>query len=245
MKKAALLSLSLLLAGCSANLSPSIREIPNAESEGVFLQPVVAPATIIEDHTGTKTVYWSSLTELDRRKIYNGSKMDLQVEQQNASGGFSLLPGAVSVSKGKYRLRYRYQLYRETYCKPGNPEAGSVRVGVGVDIRIVLDSKQGSLSVGGLAPIVGAVAAKKASGSLSINLIGAGTTSSLMQSYLTAGSELTLESVTKAMEALKVMQAVLDDQSQPTVPSYLQLFEKTPGSCSSTPNLPVPVAKAT
>ncbi|UUL82324.1 hypothetical protein [Sphingomonas qomolangmaensis] len=243
MRTALIITSAITLSGCAtANGYVSVGA-SNRASEGTFLQPVVAASTVIEDSTGINTVYWASLTEQQRRNIYNGATMTVQVERQDASGGFTVLPGVVAVSRGQYRLRYRYQLYRETFCQPTNPGAGSVRVGVGVDIRIALSSKQGSLSVGSLVPLVGAVAAKKATGSLSINLIGAGSTSSLMQSYLTGGSELTLDSVTKAMESLKVMQAVLDDKTQPTNPSYLEVFEKSPGSCNSTPNLPAAVSK--
>jgi hypothetical protein len=242
MKQLPILGLAMCLAGCSTTNStdPLARypaNYPPVGPEGLLDGTEAEKTTIIENGV-KKDVFWSTLSESQRRALYSSQSVVIAVSRIESNGSLVPLPGAVSVGKGNYDLLYRYQLYRQTPCRTDNSAAGSVRVGVGLTIRARFQSKSGSLNLSTLVPLAASASAKKANGRIQIDAIGIGGGSPTLASYLGGGTEINIDSVTKALESLAVVKAVIENPSNITTPSYLQLLETTPGSCSGGDNIP-------
>jgi hypothetical protein len=192
---------------------------------GEFLQPAIAPFTWTYSEAGAKRTFWETLdTEAERRALYNGADTAYGVWRLTEDGRVQALGSTAQVDRGRYRLRYRFQIYRETHCNPIAPASGTIRTGVALQVLADIDTTARNLDVSSLSPIAAAVRDNRVSGTISVSVIGIGATDGFLSSYLTNGTELTIQSVARAMEALAVMQALLNDETVNTVPSYLQIF---------------------
>lgn len=209
-----------------------------------LLDGTEADKTTIIENGATKEVFWRALTEAQRRSLYGNQSVVIAVSKVETNGSLTVLPGSVSIGKGTYDLLYRYQLFRQVPCVPDRPEAGSVRIGVGLTIKARISSKKGSLSLANLGPLAMAASHQDAAGRIEISSVGIGGQSATLASYLGSNADISIESVTKAMEALAVVKAVLENKDVQTTASYLQLLEGTPGSCRATPNVPLKALNA-
>lgn len=220
------------------NLAPSQLQQPRIYPDGKIvrrLPPTVAQKTQRLMNGQMTDVYWAALTEAERRSEYSAVVLNTTVERQNTSGTFSVLPASANYSKGSYRVTHEVFLGKQTACQPSTPSAGVVKTGVLLEIEMNLLSKKKGLNISNLVPVLGGISRNKLSGTLAIRMWGFGAASGILNSYLTPSGELSLESVTDAIEATAVARAILEDPTSQTTPYYIELIENSLGSCDGSP----------
>ena len=200
----------------------------------VPLDPVPADRIkYVNPETGEKIeAYWAAMSEPLKRALLPSAEAFVQISQDNGSGGFSILPLGASVKKGSYKLLFRWQQYRADYCDAANPGAGRIRTGVALEVEAQIRTGKSGLNSANRGALTAAAEREQASGNILIRQIGLGSTSPTLSTYL-SNFALTREGVTKALEAIAVTKAVLENEKNKITPHYLSLTETTAGSCSS------------
>lgn len=232
------------LSGCAVNtqknavLTPGSNVVVRVYPDGKVvrkLPPSVAQKTQRFQGGRMVDVYWAALTESERRNLYSAVVLNTVVEQRNTNGSFSVAPVGAGYSKGFYRVTHEVFLGQQVACQPSNPNAGVVKMGVLLEVQILLESRKTGLEISNLVPLAAAVSDNKVKGNLSIKLWGFGANSGVLNSYLSPGGQLDMQSVTKAMEAIAVARAILEDKATVTTPYYIELTESSAGSCNGSP----------
>lgn len=93
-------------------------------------------------------------------------------------------------------------------------------------------TKKGGLKIANLGALTAAAERNQVSGSILIRQIGLGNSSPTLGTYM-SNFTLNREGVTKALEAIAVTKAVLENMDNKITPHYLALTEATPGACSA------------
>ena len=202
------------------------------------LSPSVAQRTQRVENGQMVDVYWAALSETDRRKLYSAVVVDTIIEQRDSNGTFSVAPLGARYSKGYYRVTHEVFLGQQVPCRTDISNAGVVKMGVKLEVQIELQSRKSGIDIASLVPLAAAASDEKVSGRLAIRLWGFGATSGILNSYLTSGGQLNLQSVTRAMEAMAVARAILEDPNAITTPYHVELIETTEGACNASPLAP-------
>lgn len=226
---------ALLLAdlGAAANAAvPSDTVVPQIDPQ-TPLEPVAAENIRYVDSAGhIQTKPWAALAEPLKRSLLPNAEAFIQVRQSDTSGHFAIVPIAASYNKGTYQLLFRWQQFRADYCNPQNPAAGRIRTGVALEIVAEIRTKKAGLNIANLGALTAAAEREKVSGSILIRQIGLGNSSPTLGTYM-SNFALTREGVTKALEAIAVTKAVLENMDNKITPHYLATTESTPGSCAA------------
>ena len=206
--------------------------------------PPVAPQTVLEPVAAEKItyydaasntmkqVYWASIPEAQKRNLMPSAEAYMQLAQVDASGRVSILPLSASVAKGRYQLTFRWQQYRADYCQAANPNAGRIRTGVALEIVADIVTKKSGLNIVNLGPLSVSAEKGEVAGSILIRQIGLGNSSPTLGTYL-SNFQLTREGVIKALEAIAVTKAVLENEKTILTPHYLSITESAPGACTA------------
>ncbi len=232
---------SILVMSASAGMAaPADPAAVPVVAPQVVLEPVEAQKVSVFDiATGEmKEVYWASLPEAQKKSLLNSAEAFVQLAQVDTTGKISLLPLSASSSKGRYQLMFRWQQYRTEACKAAQSAAGRMRIGVGLEIIADITNKKNGVNLVNLGPLSISADKGDVQGSITIRQIGLGSSSPTLGTYLTR-FDLTRDGVIKALEAVAVTKAVLENDKTVLTPHYLSITESSPGSCTS--NLPVNV----
>jgi hypothetical protein len=191
------------------------------------------PASTIKwvDASGEHEKYWAAIPEAQKRLLMPSAEAFVRISQEETNGSFTVLPLTASFKKGKYQLLFRWQQFRAEYCQADNPGAGRVRTGVALEIVADIRSKKSGLSLANFGSLTSAADRNQVEGGITIRQIGLGSSSPTLGTYL-ANFALTQEGVTKALEAIAVTKAVLENDKTVLTPHYLSFTETSPGSCS-------------
>jgi hypothetical protein len=236
-KAAGAIAISLLLSAPALARVASDSAVP-AVSPQVPLDPIQADKIRYFDPATGQMIeqYWAALDEKTKRELMPNDEAFVQIKQKDAGGSLSILPLSVSYKKGNYNLLFRWQKYRADVCVASQPNAGRIRTGIGLEIVAEITSKKNGLNLTNLGALTAAAEREHISGSIAIKQIGLGSSSPTLATYMTNFS-LNREGVTKALEAIAVAKAVLENLSNKVTPHYLAITEASPGSCTS--NVPV------
>lgn len=189
----------------------------NPLGQPVLIEPMRAGQTEIIEAGQPVQRYWASLPQSDVRRELDLTETVIQVERVGRSGSITPAFGSVSVSKGTYRVSFLYMQYKNQACGAG----GTVRVGVGMEVRAVVETDARKLTLSSLLPLVAAAEDNKVSGSLLVRTIGITSGSSVLSGYVGQNLQLTTESLVKAMESLAVVRAVLESSDANLSPNFL------------------------
>lgn len=226
----------LALGGC-ATLTHGTAPPPPYIEEGVhrvvLVEAFEVPKVIRVVDGQQQEVFWESLTEPERRARLPLTDTVVMIERQNTDGSFSFAPVSASAGKGVYRVSFAYMKYRNEACQPDRPEAGTVRIGVGLRVSATITTRTAGLNLGGLLPFAFSFQNKRMSGELTIKTIGIVSPSSVLSGYLRQGVGLTEESIVQAMESMAVAKAILEDNDTRSVPHAMAIVETTPGACQA------------
>lgn len=197
------------------------------------LDPVQAEKIRHFDQTTSQMVevYWASLDEKTKRSLLPNDEAFVQIRQKDASAGLTLLPLSTSYKKGSYELRFRWQRFRADVCSAANPNAGRIRTGIGLEVVAQINSRKNGLNLTNLGALTAAAEREQIGGSIEIRQIGLGSSSPTLATYMSSFT-LNREGVTKALEAIAVAKAVLENLENKVTPHYLSITESTPGACS-------------
>jgi hypothetical protein len=227
--------MALLLVGISASARaalPTDLAVPNVAPQ-TPLEPVAAANISYVDSNGqTQTKPWAALAEPLKRSLLPNAEAFVQIQQEDTSGNFSIVPIGGSYNKGTYRMLFRWQQFRTDYCNPAKPAAGTIRTGVALEIVAEIKTKKAGLNIANLGALTAAAEREKVSGNILIRQIGLGNSSPTLGTYM-SNFALTREGVTKALEAIAVTKAVLENMDNKITPYYLSTTESSPGSCAS------------
>ena len=227
-------AIGLLMMAAPAIGAVTADAVVPAVSPQVPLEPVPAEKIkYINPANGRMTeTYWAALGEAQKRALMPSAEAFVQISQADSTGSFSLLPIGAAVKKGDYKMLFRWQQYRADYCLAANPAAGRIRTGVGLEIEAQIKTLKAGLNIANLGALTAAAERDQVSGTILIRQIGLGNTSPTLGTYL-SNFALTREGVTKALEAIAVTKAVLENEKNVLTPHYLSTTEATPGSCSA------------
>lgn len=176
------------------------------------------------------TVNWASLDEVEKKRLMPSGDAYIEVSKIDSSGKFSILPFSSSFEKGNYSLVFRWQKYRNDFCDYNDRSAGRVLVGVALEISANIISRKSGLKLSDFGALSAAADKGWVQGSIRIRQIGLGSTSPTLGSYLT-NFELSEAGVTKALEAIAVTKAVLENDKNYLTPHLLAYQENREGSC--------------
>ena len=223
--------LALCLAGQFGPVAAQTAVVP-AISPQVLLDPVPArKITYYDPVSGVeKEALWAAIPEAQKRLLMPSAESFAQISQADTTGNFTILPLNASFKKGNYKLLFRWQQFRADYCQPLNPNAGRIRTGVALEIEAQIQTLKGGINIANLGALTAAAERGQVRGSILIRQIGLGSTSPTLATYLSNFS-LTQEGVTKALEAIAVTKAVLENEKTLLTPHYLSTTETSPGAC--------------
>ena len=154
----------------------------------------------------------------------------LEIEQFDASGTGTTPIAGGSVNKGNYRVTYYYYRYRTVPC-PGGPGSGGIAIGVGLRVTATFKSVKTNVSVSGFMPLAIAASASKISGKIRIEQSGISSGTGAISSYLSGASDMSPESIRKAVESFGIVKAVFETPSLTLTPYYLFVESNDIGKC--------------
>ncbi|MGQ0661572.1 hypothetical protein [Sphingosinicella sp.] len=227
---------------CALQASVAYTQTPapgGAPTERVFDNPVPAEKVVYFNPAGERVeAYWGAIPRAERGALLNSAEAFVQILQVDGGGNVSILPVTASVRRGNYRMLFRWQQYRSDSCRPNNPAAGQVRTGVALEIQADIQTSRDGVNIASFLGLSAGVDRERVSGQLRIRQIGLGNSSPTLGTYLT-NFAMTREGLTKALEAIAVTKAVLENPNTVLTPHYLSVYEQSPGSCD--PVLPTDV----
>lgn len=217
-------ALNKSLGGAAWNPRGSVPTTITADSGRRYFTPTPASTVrIIDAVTGKPTdVYWATLTQEDVRRLYDGSDEQVELEQLDIDGSAQALPVTAEIKKATYRVKFYSYRYRTQPCAENSPGAGGIAVGTGMRITAEVTVTKASANITGLMGLSAAVQAGHAKGRIRIQTFGIASGTSSINSYLAvSATQLTPETIQKAVEALGVIKAVADTPSVTLSPNYL------------------------
>jgi hypothetical protein len=219
---------------CAVQASAAYAQTPTTPpvlTERIFADPVPADKVVYFNASGERVeAYWGAIPGADRPALLNSAEAFVQILQLDRTGNLSIVPITATVARGTYRMLFRWQQYRSDYCQANNPSAGRVRTGVALEIQADIQTSHDGVNIASFLGLSAGVDRNRVSGQLRIRQIGLGSSSPTLGTYLTNFS-MTREGLTKALEAIAVTKAVLENPRTVLTPHYLSVTESSPGSC--------------
>lgn len=210
---------------------------PNAPTvllrkQEVLLTPFPVGMVKYTDAAGVeKTVAWSTLSGKEQRAQLPNEDLFIEIRRVKQDGTISILPAKVTAGRAEYQFLYRWMKYRTEYCSPANQQAGYMRVGVGLDIKVDVSTRKAGLNVSGLGPLMASAEDDRFRGSLNISTVGLGTNSGALAGFL-GNAGISEHAAAEADKAIAVVKAVIENNETLLTPHQLAVIERTSGACS-------------
>lgn len=190
--------------------------------EFVPVEPLESPKVTFYDNTGKEvTKAWAQLSNEQIRKILPNIYTDISVAKRDSSGNLTYLVAKATAEAGDYVVVMDYTKYRQESVidKSTKNELGLGRVGVGLRMTAEVHTSKANIDLGSIFALGVAAATNKLTGSLSVHIIGIGTTD--VDNLTVTNAKIDETSIQKTLEGMAAIKAKIADSGTTLTPQIL------------------------
>jgi hypothetical protein len=196
-------------------------------------QPIApAPASKVKIYNSEtkrmKEVFWESLTDTEhKRRLLPLQTAQFSMRRINASGQVTYLVSSLSAEVGSYEVIMDYMKYRveDAYGEDGD-YIGNSRVGVGLRIKALVDTKKSDLNLGSITAIGLQASIGNISGGISVDVIGIDSES--VTNLIPLTSKIDETAIQSALQALASIKSKLWETDITITPHVVAISQSKP-----------------
>lgn len=226
-----LVTLSCALTVSACDTSVSLETVIRDDAEVIMINPVKD----WQDRSGKCIAgerCWSELTTQQIRDELTLNQAQTYVHKVDRSGGLTFLGDGITGSRGRYIVDQTYFSYTNIDCVADDDSAGLKRVGVGVRVRADIRTNSAKINLSGLLPVAIAAQQNLVTGRISAETWGVSSSNRTINSLRSvSGLALDVGAVQKAITAMTVVEALIEDPNSQLSPHSFAIVESEPGSC--------------
>jgi len=239
MKKYIVIVAIMLLSGCALTNTNNTRmttDDPGSPSNFLGYQPIdpipVDKVVIYDDSTDEmKEVYWKAIPDEDTiRGLLPLQSARVSVSKSETSGSISYLTAVVSGEMGNYTVIMDFMKYRVEDFGGDNPNEmiGTGRIGVGLRIKVVVETTKSNLNLGSLLGI--GLEAKRGNlrGGISIDVVGID--SEAVTNLIPLTSEIDQTAIQVALQALSSIKTKIFEPNTKLTPHLIGFTQAKKGT---------------